>query len=258
MNTVTFVDFKALKDRVSIHQCMQMLGLQLRQHSSQFRGACPVHGGGDRTLVVTPGKGFYCFASSKGGDQIQLVAHVRECAPREAAEQIDKYFGGGSAPAKPAATAERVKPAVTAKTGLQPLSYLEATHEAVQALGVSAGTAGAWGAGYAGKGIMRGRFAVPIHDRDGVLLAYVGIAVSEEQSPRLHFPNGFHPESVIFGAERIQAGELYLVRDPLQVLTAYESGVENVVSFLSPITPQSLEMLASLCDEKKVETIELF
>ena len=258
MSTATFVDFKALKERVSIHQCMQMLGLQFRQHSNQFRGTCPVHGGGDRTLVITPGKGFYCFASSKGGDQIQLVAHVRECAPREAAEQIDKYFGGGSAPAKPATPAEPVKPAVTAKTGLQPLTYLEATHDSVQALGVSPETAQAWGAGYAGKGIMRGRFAVPIHDREGTLLAYVGIAVSEEQSPRLHFPNGFNPAEVIFGANRIQPGELYLVREPLKVLQAFESGVENVVAFLSPITPQSLEMLASLCDEKKVETIELF
>jgi len=56
----------------------------------------------------------------------------------------------------------------------------------------------------------------------------------------------------------VQAGELYLVREPLQVLTAHESGVENVVSFLAPITAQSLETLAALMDEKKVETVELF
>jgi hypothetical protein len=49
-----------------------------------------------------------------------------------------------------------------------------------------------------------------------------------------------------------------LVRDPLQVLTAFEQGVENVVAFLAPITAQSLEMLAALCDEMKVETVELF
>jgi hypothetical protein len=34
--------------------------------------------------------------------------------------------------------------------------------------------------------------------------------------------------------------------------------VENVVAFLAPITPQSLEMLAASCDEMKVETAELF
>jgi len=74
----------------------------------------------------------------------------------------------------------------------------------------------------------------------------------------LSFPNGFDPHSVIFGAHKVQAGELYLVRDPLQVLTAYEAGVENVVAFLTTITAQQLEQLASLMDEKKVETVELF
>jgi len=46
------------------------------------------------------------------------------------------------------------------------------------------------------------------------------VALSEETSPRLHFPNGFDPHSVIFGADRVKEGELYLVRDPLDVLTA--------------------------------------
>ena len=105
---------------------------------------------------------------------------------------------------------------------------------------------------------MRGRFAVPVHGRDGILLAYVGIAVAEEQSPKLLYPNGFDPQGTIFGADKVGAGELYLVRSPLQVLTAAEQGMENVVAFLAPITAESLVMLASLCDEAKIETVELF
>ena len=42
-------------------------------------------------------------------------------------------------------------------------------------------------AGYAGKGIMRGRLAVPVKAKDGKLLVYVGIAVDREQSPQ-NFP----------------------------------------------------------------------
>ena len=105
---------------------------------------------------------------------------------------------------------------------------------------------------------MRGRLAVPINERARTLLAYVGIAVSEETSPRLHFPNGFDPHSVIFGTDRVKDGELYLVRDPLDVLTAYQSGVENVVPFLAPITAQQVEMLAALMDAAHCETVELF
>jgi hypothetical protein len=115
----------------------------------------------------------------------------------------------------------------------------------------------AFGAGYAPKGILRGRLAIPIHDREGTLLAYCGRTVKNE-SPTLTFPNGFDTHSVIFGAHKVQAGKLYLVRDPLQVLTAYEAGGENVVAFLTTITAQQLEQLASLMDQKKVETVELF
>jgi hypothetical protein len=39
----------------------------------------------------------------------------------------------------------------------------------------------------------------------------------------------------------------------LQVLRAAESGITNVVSVLTPISAQSLEQLASLMDEGKVE-----
>ena len=70
--------------------------------------------------------------------------------------------------------------------------------------------------------------------------------------------NGFDPSAVIFGADRLGEGTVYLVRDPLQVLLAFESGVENVVAAFGDITPQQLEMLAVLCDEKKCDTIELF
>jgi len=47
----------------------------------------------------------------------------------------------------------------------------------------------------------------------------------------LLFPNGFDPRIAILNANRIVEGDLFLVRDPLQVLTAHESGIENAVAF---------------------------
>jgi hypothetical protein len=61
---------------------------------------------------------------------------------------------------------------------------------------------------------------------------------------------------VIFGADRVKEGELYLVRDPLDVLTAYQSGVENVVAFLAPITAQQVEMSAALMDAAHCTAVE--
>jgi hypothetical protein len=51
----------------------------------------------------------------------------------------------------------------------------------------------------------------------------------------------------------------FLVRDPLQVLTARESGIENVVAILTEnVTALQLEQLAALMDERKYETLEIF
>lgn len=104
---------------------------------------------------------------------------------------------------------------------------------------------------------MRGRLAIPIHDRAGTLLAYCGRAVKDE-TPTLIFPNGFRPDTVIFNGHRIEQGDtIYVARDPLQVLLAFEHGVTNVVSFLGDITVDALHVLTVLMDEKDVPSIDL-
>ena len=80
-------------------------------------------------------------------------------------------------------------------------------------------------------------------------------ARSSDESPSLIFPNGFDPRGAIFNAHRTVEGDLFLVRDPLQALTAYENGIENVVAFLTEnVTALQLEQLATLMDERKCET----
>jgi DNA primase len=85
-----FIDFVALKEKVSIAQCVTMLGLRMKG-SDQLRSPCPqCQSGGDRALAVNIAKGsFYCFAQGKGGDQIALVAHIRDVGQREAAQEPD-------------------------------------------------------------------------------------------------------------------------------------------------------------------------
>jgi hypothetical protein len=102
------------------------------------------------------------------------------------------------------------------------------------------------------------RFAIPVHDRSGTLLAYCGRTASDE-SPALVFPNVINPARTIFNAHRITKGELYLVRDPLQVLQAFESGIENVVAFPTDgICPQQFEELSSIMDERKCDIAHLY
>jgi hypothetical protein len=114
----------------------------------------------------------------------------------------------------------------------------------LQNLRVSPETYPAFKAGFSATGVNRGRLSLPVDDRDGAVVCYCGRAL-EDESPKLLFPNGTDPHGHIFNAHQVRAGELYLVRDPLQVLTAYEAGETNVVAFLTDgITAQQRELLA--------------
>ena len=68
------IDYAELKTRVSIHDAIQKLGLELKPAGHQLRGFCPqCKTGSDRALVITPDKSlFYCFSAKTGGDQIAL------------------------------------------------------------------------------------------------------------------------------------------------------------------------------------------
>lgn len=73
------------------------------------------------------------------------------------------------------------------------------------------------------------------------------------------FPDGASPGEHVFNAHRVTAGDIYLVRDSLDVLQAKEQGIENVVAFLTEtISAQQLEQLAALMDEKKCDSVALY
>lgn len=260
-----FVDFAELKTRVSIEQAMQMLGLTLTLHGNQYRGACPVcQTGGDRALIVTPAKGlFYCFAKKTGGDVIALTAHIRGTSVKDAAEELSRAFGtvqnSTSTVSKSRATAPQA-PEARKQPAFDPEAYaarLDASHASLAPLALSAETLKAWKAGYSNSGTNRGRLAIALHDRDGNILGFAGRSLSGEQ-PALTIPNGLDPQEIIFGANRVEAGTLYLVRDVLDVLRAHESGVQNVVCFLTEISGLQIEMLAALMATKHCDTVELF
>lgn len=252
-----FIDYAELKTRVSMHDAIQKLGLELKPAGHQLRGFCPqCKAGGDRALVVTPDKSlFYCFNKKVGGDQIALVAHLRELTTNEAANWL-----AGTVPQnnKTKAASTTVPPAPPTKAGFDPEKYaerLDAANAALEPLEIAPDTLKALRAGYALTGFNRGRLALPLYDSKGNLAAYCGRAIKDE-SPKLIFPNGTKPEDFIFNANQVSEGELYLMRDPLEVLRAVESGVSNAVCFLTDtVSSHQLEMLVALLDTKHCELV---
>lgn len=159
------LDFAEIKRTVAIEEAARSLGIVLSGKGPQFRTACPTCGiGGDRALAINTNKGsFYCFPSTKGGDCIGLVAHIKGTGQKEAAQ----FLVGSSSPP----TVQKEEKA----GGMQPLDYLEPSHPAVEAIGFDLEAAEAIGLGFAPTGTLKGLVAVPIRLPDGSLAGYLGI-----------------------------------------------------------------------------------
>jgi hypothetical protein len=237
------VNFVDVKEQVSLPDAVKVLGLVMTEKEGVFRGACPsCNAGGARALVVTPGKGFFCFHAKKGGDVISLAAHIKGIELKAAAEFLAGK--GTKTPSEPAPSSQ--------PGGLKPLDYLDPTHEKSLAI-VGEETARVVGMGYAPRGIMRGTVAVPLYDLDGTLAAYVGI----EEDGRYRFPSGFPYTAHIFGAQRIITNEVYLLPTVEDCLKALENGIDQAICFFTnSIDPIQLKALADLLEDKKA-TLQL-
>jgi hypothetical protein len=168
-----YVNFGELKRATTIEYVARWIGLELREQHSQLRGPCPKNGG-SRCLVITPAIGsFYCHSPKCrcGGDLIALIAHVQGLEMRDAALLLQNHLWPKA-------------------QELKALDYLIAQCERVQALGLPAHVATAIGAGYAPRGILAGRIALPLRLPSGKLVAYVGIGLDLE--PEVKFPKQFY------------------------------------------------------------------
>ena len=254
-------DFARLKEQVSIRQVLELLSIrQLTEKDDTLRGKCPLcDSTNPRGFVVNPTKGtFYCFSERAGGDMIRLAARRLQTDDKGGAEHIAKHLlnGAGKAadngPAPPRAEDPSRK-----SPGFDPLKYLEkldAEHEALKGLDILPETLIAWKAGYASQGLNRGRLAVAWHDASGKLGFFIGVALDST------IPHYLVPKDCkmpyFFGTDRIEEGEpLRIVPDILDVLRAYENGMENVICPLAPTDADALTSLRALVMEKKL-TVE--
>lgn len=190
------VDFSELKQKLKIEDVAAWLNLEMKVSGNQLRGACPYcQTGGPRALAITPSKGsWYCFAGGKGGDVIGLTAHIHGTGQKEAAEELAGTFLNrnfqternspkGNVPQHSPQPRQEPRSDV-----LEPLTYLEASHPAVEAVGLSAADAEALGIGYSPRGIMRGLVAVPVRLENGDLAGYIGLNEIAKLPPRWFLP----------------------------------------------------------------------
>ncbi len=213
-----YVSFQEVKQAVSLEAVLGRYGLlaDLVPKGANLAGACPFcKGKSSRPFQASLGKNaWYCFGCKTGGNVLDFVAKSEGVNVRAAALSLDRWFGlglaAGGAPAPPAeASAEDAAPAgaTTTPRANLPLTFtlktLDPTHPSLASLGFEASVLESLGAGYCGRGLLKGRLAIPIHGAAGDLLAYAGRALEDDTSPRYLFPENFHPELEVFNLHRL-------------------------------------------------------
>lgn len=276
-----WVDFKEIKERVSIRDVLTYYEIQgLKESNGKLIGPCPVHGGDSPTAfhVDLEKNIWHCFTGCHGGGNVlDLVAKKENISIRDAALKLQELFLESPSKEKRSKSEQPPPPpsslsADTREHSSQPpemdstdnneedkssdqtkshhstnppLSFtlnLIADHPYLfNERNLDATTIEHFGLGFCPKGTMAGRIAIPIHDKKGKLVAYVGRRIKDNQDgpdrPKYRFPKGFRKQLLLYNLHRAkdkakQLQELIIVEGFFDVFHLYQAGYENVVALM--------------------------
>jgi len=237
-----WVSFAEIKSRVGLAQvlrCYQVDWLR-RSGLGQYRGRCPIHRGqGREAFHVHLERGvFHCFACGAGGNVLDLVAAMEGCSIRAAALRLQGSPAAAGMAAGTACGAAGRKLVTKKREGNPRLGFsldVDRRHPYLARRGIDDATASHFGVGYfSGRGLMRGRIAIPIHDDQGRLVAYCGRTV-EGGDPRYRFPAGFQKSQVLFNYHRARgaAGDRVIVVEGFfDCMRVHQAGLPGVVALM--------------------------
>jgi DNA primase len=243
-----WVSFDEIKKEVTLQMVIERYGLPLRRvNASTLRGRCPLptHHSEKRTesftATLTKGVGgaWACQSQScaksrgrVGGNVLDFVAAMEQCSIRDAAIKLQTWFLVPAAGNHPAPVGK--EPHADISVGKEPepkriqeknnnaeerasnkpltftLQNIDCSHSYLTERGLAEETTKTFGVGFfPGKGSMHDRIVIPIHGREGELIAYAGRAIDGSE-PRYKFPAGFHKSIELFNLHRVR-GEVSVV-----------------------------------------------
>ncbi len=276
-----FVDFKEVKSRVSIMQVLERYDLTrvFKRSADRLSGPCPLHQGTNPTQFrVSVSKNCWnCFGScGRGGNVIDFVS-MREKLPfRDAALLLQDWFmpekagntlaesatpttrpHGPSPPTSPPSPTQAME-ASTSDDGDEagdnpPLSFelksLKQDHPYPAPRGITQATVQSYGIGFCTKGCLRGYLAMPIRNREGKLVAYIGRWPGDppEDKPKYKLPKGFRKRLEVFNLDRAMNEpsdhQLIVVEGVFDCLRLVQLGYTRTVALLGSSLSQRQEVL---------------
>ena len=255
-----WVDFKEIKDRISMEMVLSRYGLLnlLKKSGNNLVGRCPIHNGSNpRQFSVNLDRNiFNCFGDcGSGGNVLDFVSRMEEISLRDAALLLKDWFGGnGQAKPKTKKTAkakpekkepkpDHINPPLTFT-----LKKLKPNHTFFDERGIATQTVKHFGLGYCERGILKGRIAIPIHNEKNELVAYCGRAVNEkkiEEGGKYKMPSRFVKSTVVYNLNRQEgATRLVLVESFLSVFRLHQHGINDVVALMgSQLSAKQAELI---------------
>jgi DNA primase len=103
---------------------------------------------------------------------------------------------------------------------------------------------------YTGKGLLRGRIVIPIHNASGELIAYAGRAV-DGQEPKYRFPAGFRKSLVLFNLHRAIAADaraVVVVEGFFDTIAVHQAGYPVVGLMGSTLSRHQADLLVTHFD----------
>ncbi len=268
-----WIDYRDIKRSVPIARLLAYYGIELHSvGDTQLAGSCPLPGHtGDRSNknafhVDTPKGIFNCFSSCGGGNVIDFTAKMEDLLFRDAALMLYQMFLADESAPEPqlsygaAAVHEGTeiqllenKPLTFELKGLNPNNgFLRKTK------GLTAETIKHFGLGFCTKGLLAGWVAIPVHDREGQLVAYIGRAVNGTQAEaegKYKVPPGFRKSLEVFNLHRALADKevgkygLIIVEGFYGVFWLHQCGYKNAVALMGKeLSDRQAELLLSASD----------
>ena len=250
------MDYRAVKTAVSMEMALANYGIRLHRFDRDYlRGRCPLPAHTSKSsrysfIVNTQKNAWACHSDSCiaarggriGGNVLDFISTMENCSIREAALRLQDWFAPAQQVLPPVQNQAKTESAnslfLSPSRDNKPLpfalSYIDYSHPYLTERGVDPATAHHFGVGYnRGQGSMAGRIVIPIHDENGVLVAYAGRSV-DLTKPRYRFPARFRKSLVLFNLHRatVESKSVVVVEGFFDCFKVYQAGLRCVVALM--------------------------
>lgn len=276
----TWIDFKDLRQHLSFEQVLRHYNVDVKRKGNQHQGFCPLpnHGGKRRSPSFSANleRGiFHCFGCGAKGNVLEFAALMERKNPEDGKELrfvallLQERFGPaiGDAPemrSEPKATKPTAPALPVVVNG--PLDFelkgLNQAHPYLLSRGFTLATVVTFGLGFASRGSLKDRVAIPLHDQAGQLVGYAGRVVDDstigEDNPRYRLPtkrerNGviheFRKTLFLYNGYRFKepVDDLVVVEGFPSVWWMHQGGIPHVVATMgSDCSDEQAKLIVSL------------